>query len=71
MCSPRFVYFFVSFGLCFSKIYEKMGPRRKITAIPIILPRIVTVKDCEGVIPIINAENTAIASLIPKPEGVI
>lgn len=43
----------------------------KITIILTILPKIVTDKDWAGVIPIIKAENTAIASFIPNPEGVI
>ncbi len=35
------------------------------------LPSSATDRDCVGVIPIVNAENTDIASFIPKPAGVI
>ena len=39
--------------------------------IPITLDNIATDRDCAGVIPITKAENTATASVIPNPEGVI
>ena len=35
------------------------------------LPRSATERDCVGVMPIVRAEKTAIASFIPKPAGVI
>ena len=65
------IYLFSSFGLCFNKIIEKIGPNVNKTNIWIILPKIATDKDCAGVIPKIKAENIAIASAIPKFPGVI
>ena len=43
----------------------------KITKTLAALPIIEVVKDCAGVMPIIEAKKTPIASVIPKPPGVI
>lgn len=48
-----------------------MGPRVNIIIIPITRPIIAAVRDCAGVMLIINAEKTPTASLIPRPPGVI
>ena len=52
-------------------MYEYKEPRVKITIIPIALPIIAAVSACDAVMPTSNEEKTPIASLIPKPPGVI
>ena len=55
----------------FNNIYENIGPRINKTIIDITLPKIAAESDWVAEIPIVNAENTVIASEIPKPAGVI